>query len=315
MPRLPLPSPSLPPALALLVVPGFVGLALLGLPAPLALVVGLVLAFALEPESRRGLSALAPTVLGASVVAIGFGIRLDVLASVGAAGLLASSATLLIALGLARLLGPAFGIEPKVATLVAAGTGICGGTAIAALAPAVRAEREQVTPALLAVFVMNALAAALLPAVGAWLSLSPERFGMLVALSVHDTSSVVGAASTFGAASVAVATTVKLARTAYLVPVSWVLSRRRGADAVRPPMPTVLLAFVAAATLASALPSAREAFGMLPGLGRIGFVVALGLVGAGFEPSEWRRLTPRLFGYAATLWLVVLVAALVLAVR
>lgn len=291
----------------------FAALALASVPAPVALGLGMLAASRIEPEARLRLARLASFVLSASLVAVGFGQSLAVLAHVGLVGLSASSLTLGLSLGLGRLLGRGFGIEPKVATLVAAGTGICGGSAIAALAPVVRAERAQITPALLVVFAMNAVASFVVPSVGTLLGLDPEHAGWLVALAVHDTASVAYAASGFGAVALAVATTVKLARTAYLVPVALVLGTREGKDAATP-VPRALFAFAAASAVVTFVPGASDALAFLPSVGRVGFGLALGLVGASADPAAFRALTPRLVGYAAVLWAsVLLVAALLVA--
>jgi uncharacterized integral membrane protein (TIGR00698 family) len=111
-------------------------------------------------------------------------------------------------------------VDKKTSLLISGGTAICGGSAIAALAPVIRAEERQVSVALGAVFILNSVALFLFPVMGHWLGLSQAQFGLWSAIAIHDTSSVVGAAGKYGPEALAIATTVKLARALWIIPVS-----------------------------------------------------------------------------------------------
>ncbi len=110
------------------------------------------------------------------------------------------------------------GVEKKQAYLLASGTAICGGTAMAAVAPSIKAKPEDLTTTLSIVFLLNAVAVITFPLIGDWFNLSQEQFGTWAALAIHDTASVVGAASVVGFDAVEVAATLKLARTLWIVP-------------------------------------------------------------------------------------------------
>jgi uncharacterized integral membrane protein (TIGR00698 family) len=112
------------------------------------------------------------------------------------------------------------GIDKKASLLISGGTAICGGSAIAALAPVIRAEDRQVSVAMGVVFILNSVALFLFPVVGHWMGLSQAQFGLWSAIAIHDTSSVVGAAGRYGPEALSIATTVKLARALWIIPVS-----------------------------------------------------------------------------------------------
>jgi uncharacterized integral membrane protein (TIGR00698 family) len=138
----------------------------------------------------------------------------------GKEGLVFAVASITGTLGFGLLLGRLFHIEKKTSLLIAGGTAICGGSAIAALSPVIRAEERQVSVALGTIFILNSVALFLFPFVGHLLHLSQTQFGLWSAIAIHDTSSVVGAAGRYGPEALQIATTVKLARALWIIPVS-----------------------------------------------------------------------------------------------
>ena len=295
----------------------------LGSVGALALGVGVALLGlnAWEAESGR----LAKRLLTLSVVGLGAGLDLRAVAQVGAlgAGLAVGSIALCLALG--RLFARLLRVDALTGLLVAAGTAICGGSAIAAVAPTVRAREHQVTAALGTVFALNALALLVFPAVGHALALSDQAFGLWCAIAIHDTSSVVGAAMTFGPDALALATTVKLARALWIVPLTAGLAlhtrrRERNARAERdalthgqvdhaatepPPRaarPWFILGFLVLALLTTFVPSFAPAGDVLSALARRVLVLTLFLVGASLSPAALRRVGARPFLQGAVLW-------------
>ena len=125
-----------------------------------------------------------------------------------------------ITLVLGYFVGKALKLDRKMAHLTATGTAICGGSAIAAVAPAVEADEKQVSMSLGVVFLLNSIALVVFPVLGHLLNLTEHQFGLWSAIAIHDTSSVVGAASAYGEEALKVATTVKLARALWIIPVS-----------------------------------------------------------------------------------------------
>jgi len=188
---------------------------------PLALVLGLVfgLVFANHPfqNSAKQLSKL---LLQVSVIGLGFGMNLAEIVRVGKSGFVYTACSITFAMGLGWLLGRLFNVQKRISFLICAGTAICGGSAIAAVAPIADAEEEEIAVSLGTIFMLNSVALLTFPAIGYMLHLSQTQFGLWSALAIHDTSSVVGAAAKYGAVALAVGTTVKLARALWIVPMS-----------------------------------------------------------------------------------------------
>ena len=187
---------------------------------PLALVLGLVIALFVGHPFLHLNHKATHVLLQVSVVGLGFGMNAASALKAGREGFLFTVFSIIGTLGVGLLLGRFMRIDKKTSLLISGGTAICGGSAIAALAPVIRAGERQVSVALGVVFILNSVALLLFPVVGHWLGLSQMQFGLWSAIAIHDTSSVVGAAGRYGPEALAVATTVKLARALWIIPVS-----------------------------------------------------------------------------------------------
>ncbi len=281
---------------------------------PIALALGLLLGLTIGtpfPERRPRWTKL---LLQASVVGLGFGMSLEGILAVGLeGGLLAVGSvvgTLLVGSIFARLLG----VDRTTGDLVVVGTAICGGSAIAAVGPAIEADAQRMSVALGVVFVLNALALFLFPLVGEWLALSGPDFGLWAAVAIHDTSSVVGAASAFGKGALEPATTVKLARALLIVPlvlVAGMLYRRRqrkegsegGSSRIK--IPWFILFFIIAFLLRTLLGDPVSLFSTMADVARQALVVTLFLIGAGLSREQIRTVGPRPALLGILLWIVV----------
>src|SRR5690554_5241965 len=185
-----------------------------------ALLLGVALALSLGnpfvAQSRVGVKHL----LKIAVIGLGFGIQAGeaFTTSVDTLGITAITIVTTIALGwlLTRLLK----MDPRLGHLVSSGTAICGGSAIAAVAPVISAQNKHITMAIAVVFLLNAVALLIFPIIGSYLELSQYQFGVWSAIAIHDTSSVVGAALAYGDEALKTATTVKLARTLWIIPLA-----------------------------------------------------------------------------------------------
>ena len=128
------------------------------------------------------------------------------------------------------LLGSLMKIDKKHLLLLISGTAICGGTAMAALAPIIKSKNEELASSITIVFLLNLLAIIAFPLIGEIIGLSQQQFGIFAALTIHDTASVIGAASIFGNEALEIATIMKLGRTLWIIPLvllaSWYFNRR-----------------------------------------------------------------------------------------
>jgi uncharacterized integral membrane protein (TIGR00698 family) len=284
-------------------------------PAGAALVAGIALALAVGNAWPAETKRFVPILLGIAVTGLGGAADLAVVARAGARGVgyTAAGITLTCAAGFA--LAKALRVEADTAALVTAGTAICGGSAIAAVAPAIRARTESVSIALASVFLLNAAALVIFPPLGRLAGLDEARFGLFAALAIHDTSSVVGAAAAYGPRSVDVATTVKLARALWIVPLAFVLGRvfaRRtgepGHGRTKPPW--FLAGFVALAALVTLVPALRGAGVLTAVLARRLLVATLFLIGTTLTRGALAAVGPRPFFLAVLLWVLAATATL-----
>jgi uncharacterized integral membrane protein (TIGR00698 family) len=278
---------------------------------PFALLGGLVYGLALVHPYHVESKQLAKFLLQASVVGLGFGMNLHEVAHAGRSGFVytAISITGVMLLGLG--LGYLIRVGKKSAFLIAAGTAICGGSAIAAVGPIAEASEEEMAVSLGAVFILNSIALFLFPAIGYALHMSQSQFGLWSALAIHDTSSVVGATAKYGAVALAIGTTVKLARALWIVPLSVATAIALKSKA-RIQWPWFILLFCLAALANTLLPTFNPAFATLSHLGRIGLTVTLFLIGTGLNKKTLKQVGIRPLLQGVTLWMIVGTATLAL---
>lgn len=275
-----------------------------------ALLLGIALALLVGNPWPRPVAAWTRKVLAWSIVCLGAGMNLGRVLEAGRHGLVLTFCTILATLGLGMLLARALRVRGKAGLLVAAGTAICGGSAIAALAPAIDAPEEDTSVALATVFLLNAAGLVLFPVLGHALGLSQRAFGFWSALAIHDTSSVVGAGLAYGPQALQIGTTVKLARALWIVPLTFAaaaLTHRTGAPRRHP---WFILGFLATAAAFTWLPGAQPLGAGLAVLARKGMALALFGVGAGISPQGLRQVGPRPLVMGVALWLVVAAASL-----
>ncbi len=279
---------------------------LIGPPFALAagLAFGLTTVHSFHAESRQ----LSRFLLQAAVVCLGFGMNLKEVVHAGRSGFLYTAISITFVLSLGLLLGRILRVEKTQSFLIAIGTAICGGSAIAAMGPVLDADEEEMGVSLGTVFVLNSVALLLFPLIGWDMHLSQTQFGLWAALAIHDTSSVVGAGARYGATALAVGTTVKLARALWIVPLAIATATLRKNKA-KIYWPWFILYFCGAAVLASYvpryLPQTAGIFAELNKLGKSALTVVLFLIGTGITRRTLREVGIRPMIQGITLWIVV----------
>ncbi|MDT8410149.1 MAG: putative sulfate exporter family transporter [Wenzhouxiangellaceae bacterium] len=297
---------------------GFVALALLMLlpvmTAPVGLAAGLAFALLFGNPFKDITPGLAGLMLKTCVVGLGFGLPIAMVVSTGLTGLWVTGLGVMTILALGVGLGKLLRIEADTLTLISAGTAICGGSAIAAAAPAIKARVEAVSVSLACVFALNAVALIIFPTIGKALGLSQSQFAIWAAIAIHDTSSVVGAAATYGDEALQQATILKLARALWIVPLvvvlAWTPHFRRGHARAAAAWPWFIALFVVAAVLRSLLPGWQNQFDGLAAIARQLLVPTLYLVGSGLGWPVLRAIGLRPLLMALLLWLFVSVVVL-----
>jgi uncharacterized integral membrane protein (TIGR00698 family) len=313
--------PALATLPALLLLAGAVAALLPAVTPPAALAIGAVIGLTLGNPHRARTQRLAARLLQACVVGLGFGMSFAAVIAVGGAGLAYTAAVVFGAIGLGLALGRALGVTRDVSLLISSGTGICGGSAIAAVGSAIRARGEAMSVALAVVFVLNAVALYMFPLVGRALDLSQAQFALWAALAIHDTSSVVGAAAVYGEQALQQATILKLARALWILPVAlgaaWLVRRSGDAaagDRGAVPIPWFILLFVAAAIVRSVSPAVALPFlDVIVAAARTVLPVVLFLIGAGLTRSTLRAVGPLPLAQAVVLWVLIAAGSLALA--
>lgn len=214
--------------------------------------------------------------------------------------------TFFVVIGLGKLLG----VTKKQSYLLASGTAICGGTAMASVAPVIKAKPEDLLPALSIVFILNALAVIFFPLLGNWIGLTEDQFGSWVALAIHDTASVIGAASLMGERAVEVAATLKLGRTLWIVPLvlfsAWYFREKRE----RFGFPIFILFFILAVALNSLLMPSVEVNHILKTINKICLLTGLFCIGTQIDRSAIQQISLKPLLLAVLIWAIVIPSSL-----
>jgi uncharacterized integral membrane protein (TIGR00698 family) len=278
---------------------------------PVALAGGLVFGLSFEHPFHLPAKQLSKLLLQLSVVGLGFGMDLREIVRVGRSGFVYTAASIAIALLVGALLGRFLKVTQRTSFLISTGTAICGGSAIAAIAPITAASEEEIAVSLGTIFVLNSVALLTFPLIGHLVHMTQSQFGLWSALAIHDTSSVVGATAKFGALALAVGTTVKLARALWIVPLS-IGTAVASKSKARIYWPWFILFFCLAAVANTYLKAFNPVYPVLKHLGIIGLTVTLFLIGTGLSKVTLRQVGFRPLLQGILLWLVVGVGSLLL---
>lgn len=291
----------------------FIGLFLCtGLPqvaSPLALVAGFLFCFFFGNPLPELTAKTSKVLLKLSVVGLGFGVNIGEVIELGKSSVLMTLVFIVATVGLGNLLGQVMGITANTRMLLSFGTAICGGSAIAAMAPVLKAKDEEVAVSLATVFALNAAALLIFPALGKAFQLSQHQFGLWSALAIHDTSSVVGASATFGAAALTVGTTTKLTRALWIAPCTLAASLFCKSER-KFEIPFFIIGFIVAAFVHSWLPEFDQVWNNLYTVAKQALVMTLFLIGAGLTRKVLKQVGLRPLLLGSVLWIVVSITSL-----
>ncbi|SFR54953.1 conserved hypothetical integral membrane protein [Pseudidiomarina maritima] len=278
--------------------------------APFALILGALMAHFQAIPTQVQPSVWVKKLLAIAIVALGFGVQLDVAWQVTSDYFALMIVSIIVTITLALILGRLFKIDTVTSHLLGSGTAICGGSAIAAVAPAIRARNDQMALALASVFTLNAIALLIFPLIGHALGLDEQTFGAWAAIAIHDTSSVVGAAQAYGDNALQVATTLKLARALWIIPLALVsamvyqrMTKTGGKRRIT--VPWFIAGYIAAMLLATILPQLDALYSVTFNLGKQLLVFCLYLVGASITLERLKAAGWRPLLLAIVLWVVI----------
>ncbi|TDE07293.1 putative sulfate exporter family transporter [Flavobacterium sandaracinum] len=278
---------------------------------PIALVFGLIVAnFFGHPFLELNHKAT-NYLLQFSVVGLGFGMNVHIAVAAGKEGFLFTIISIVSTLILGTFLGKWFKTDKKTSHLISCGTAICGGSAIAAIAPVIKSNEKQTSIALGVIFILNSAALFLFPAVGHWLDLTQKEFGLWCAIAIHDTSSVVGAASRFGPEALQIATTVKLARALWIIPIALITAFIFKNKSGKIKIPYFIGLFILAMIANTYLPQMESVAPQLVSVAKIGLTVTLFLIGAGLNINILKSVGLKPLAQGILLWTFIAIATLI----
>ena len=278
-----------------------------------ALVSGIVLSFFIGnpyPVSSRKISS---RLLKVAVVCLGFGINLQEALQTGKNGFILTLFSVTVVMVIGYLLGRKFNMTKSSSYLISVGTAICGGSAIAAVAPVIKAKEVDILVSLVTIFMLNAVALILFPILGHLFGLNQHQFGLWAAISIHDTSSVVGAGAAYGAEALKVATTVKLTRALWIIPMVFVSALFFRSDNKKVKIPWFILFFVLAMVASAYLPIPKPFIDSIVFLSKRMLTLTLFLIGAGLSREAIKTVGYRPLLMGISLWIVIGVLGLLVA--
>ena len=208
-------------------------------------------------------------------------------------------------------LGNLFGIDKKTTLLISSGTAICGASAMAAIAPIIKANSNQLLISITIIFLLNSLAIIIFPYVGTYLSMNQDMFGAWIALSIHDTSSVVGAAMVFGENSIEFASTLKLGRTLFLIPLIIFLSYKfKNNDSKNIKFPFFVIFFVISICLGTFLNFNEQILIYIKLLSQLFLLIGLFFIGSQINLNSLFVIKPNTIFLALLLWFIAIPSSL-----
>jgi uncharacterized integral membrane protein (TIGR00698 family) len=280
--------------------------------APLVLFIGLLFALIFGPTYSKFNKAASKKLLQYSVVGLGFSMNLQESLASGGEGMLFTILSVIGTMVVGVIIGLKYiGVNKSTAYLISSGTAICGGSAIAAIGPTIKAKDSEMSMALATVFILNAIALFLFPVLGHWLDLSQQEFGMWAAIAIHDTSSVVGAGSAYGEEALQVATTIKLTRALWIIPLAIVLALLFKNKQQKVNIPWFILWFVVAMLLNTyLLENVPEVGIFISGIARKCLILTMFFIGASLSVDKIKAVGVKPLKLGVLLWLIISVVSL-----
>ena len=279
---------------------------------PVALFIGLAFALLCGQAYPKFNKKVSKKLLQYSVVGLGFGMNLHASLASGKEGMLFTIisviGTMLIGMFIGRKL---LKVNRDTSYLISSGTAICGGSAIAAVGPVIKAKDSDMSVALATIFVLNAIALFVFPVLGGWLGLTQQEFGTWAAIAIHDTSSVVGAGAAYGEEALQVATTIKLTRALWIIPLALVTSFIFKSEGRKVSIPWFILWFIVAILINTyLLDSVPEVGKTISGMARKGLIITMFFIGASLSTDVLKAVGVKPLVQGVLLWLVISIGSL-----
>ncbi|MBF0649390.1 putative sulfate exporter family transporter [Dysgonomonas sp. GY75] len=275
--------------------------------APLALFIGILLAIFYKGEEVVKTGKLTKYLLQASIVCMGFSMSVHDVVQTGKTGFMITVVSVAVTMVCGIILGRFLQVQKNTTMLISGGTAICGGSAIAAIAPVLGAKNNEISFSLAVIFVLNAVGLFIFPVIGHLLEMDQTHFGYWAAIAIHDTSSVVGACSAYGEQALQVGTTVKLTRTLWIIPLALCIAFFNKNKASKINIPWFIFLFVVAIIIGNYIPGMAETNDHLSWLGKKGMMISLFFIGTSINMKEVKETGVNTFLLGIILWIIIAV--------
>lgn len=297
--------------IALIIIP----FAAFGLPgmvisAPIALLCGLVYAFVFENPYPKFNKKCSKYLLQVAVVCLGFNMNLQESLRSGADGMMFTVVSVIGVMVMGVMFGYWMHINRKTAYLISSGTAICGGSAIAAVGPVLKADTDEMAVALGVIFILNSIALFVFPPLGHMLDMSQTQFGTWAAIAIHDTSSVVGAGEVYGEQALQTATLIKLTRALWIIPLAFATMFIFRDKTGKVSIPWFIFLFVLAMVINTYVQLPQAFVDVMVWIARRGMVVTLFMIGASLTIKMMKSVGVKPLLLAVLLWVVISVSSL-----
>ena len=279
---------------------------------PVALFLGLIFALLCGQPFPKFNKSVSKKLLQYSVVGLGFGMNLQQSLASGKEGMLFTIVSVIGTMVIGMLIGRRMlKMNRDAAYLISSGTAICGGSAIAAVGPVIKANEGDMSVALATIFILNTIALFIFPILGEWLGLTQQQFGTWAAIAIHDTSSVVGAGAAYGQEALQVATTIKLTRALWIIPLALVTSVIFKNESKKISIPWFILWFIVAIVVNTYLLDSVPMVGkIISGVARKGLIVTMFFIGASLSTDVLKTVGVKPLIQGILLWIVISVSSL-----
>ena len=280
----------------------------------IALFLGILLSLTIGNPFPKLAKKASKYMLQISVVGLGFGMNLHESLQAGREGMIFTIISVIGVMVLGVFLGKLLNVNRKNSYLISSGTAICGGSAIAAVAPVIDADDNDTSLALITIFVLNAIALFVFPVIGSALELTQQQFGTWAAIAIHDTSSVVGAGAAYGDEALKVATTIKLTRALWIIPLAFVSAFVFRTKGKKPSIPWFIVCFVVAMLINTYFPLPQIVTENMVFVAKKILTVTLFLIGCGLSVSALKKVGVKPLLLGVILWFIISVTTLLVVI-
>ena len=279
---------------------------------PAALFTGLAFALLCGQAYPKFNKKVSKKLLQYSVIGLGFGMNLHASLASGKEGMLFTIISVIGTMLIGMFIGmKILKVNRDTSYLISSGTAICGGSAIAAVGPVIKAKDSDMSVALATIFVLNAIALFIFPTIGEWLGLTQQQFGTWAAIAIHDTSSVVGAGAAYGEEALQVATTIKLTRALWIIPLALVTSVIFRNSSNKISIPWFILWFVVAILLNTyVLDGVPQVGKAIAGIARKGLIITMFFIGASLSTDTLKAVGVKPLVQGVMLWVLISLGSL-----